>query len=203
MKIVVSASDNQWEELTAHTTDTEWVKADRNFSFSQYDDADAFFILQECNNINYAETTKLIFINSVSTTLKELDTAFNVFRINGWNTFLSKPVWEIAGIINESCNVVLKSINKKAIWVKDEPGLVSARIIAMIINEAYFALDDAVSSKAEIDIAMKLGTKYPFGPFEWAKEIGLNHIYFLLQKLSLTDKRYQPASMLATAAKQY
>jgi 3-hydroxybutyryl-CoA dehydrogenase len=203
MKIVVSASDNQWEELTAHATDTEWVKAHHNFSFLQYDDADAFFILQECNNINYAETTKLIFINSVSTTLKELDTAFNVFRINGWNTFLSKSVWEIAGVTNESCNVVLKSINKKAIWVKDEPGLVSARIITMIINEAYFTLNDAVSSKAEIDIAMKLGTNYPCGPFEWAEKIGLNNIYFLLQKLSLTDKRYQPASMLATAAKQY
>jgi 3-hydroxybutyryl-CoA dehydrogenase len=50
---------------------------------------------------------------------------------------------------------------------------------------------------------MKLGTNYPFGPFEWAKEIGLNNIYFLLQKLSLTDKCYQPAPMLATAAKQY
>lgn len=201
MKIIVVASDNQWEELTAHTTDVEWVKADHNFSFIQYNDADAFFILQECNNINYAETTKLIFINSVSTTLKELDTAFNVFRINGWNTFLSKYVWEVAGTISESCNVILKSINKKAIWVKDEPGLVSARVIAMIINEAYFALDDAVSSKAEIDIAMKLGTNYPWGPFEWAEKIGLNNIYFLLQKLSLTDKRYQPAPTLATVVK--
>jgi 3-hydroxybutyryl-CoA dehydrogenase len=201
MKIVVTASDNQWKELTAHTTDTEWVKADHNFSFLQYDDADAFFILKDCDRINYTETTKLIFINSVSTTLKELNMPFNVFRINGWNTFLSRTAWEIAGVINESCTAVLKSINKKAIWVKDEPGLVSARIIAMIINEAYFALDDAVSSKAEIDIAMKLGTNYPWGPFEWAEKIGLNNIYLLLQKLSLTNKRYQPAPTLATVVK--
>jgi 3-hydroxybutyryl-CoA dehydrogenase len=71
----------------------------------------------------------------------------------------------------------------------------------MIINEAYFALDDAVSSKAEIDIAMKLGTNYPWGPFEWAEKIGLNNIYLLLQKLSLTNKRYQPAPTLATVVK--
>jgi 3-hydroxybutyryl-CoA dehydrogenase len=201
MKIIVVASDNQWKELTAHGTDIEWIKADHNFSFLQYDDADAFFILKDCDRINYTETTKLIFINSVSTTLKELNMPFNVFRINGWNTFLSRTAWEIAGVINESCTAVLKSINKKAIWVKDEPGLVSARIIAMIINEAYFALDDAVSSKAEIDIAMKLGTNYPWGPFEWAEKIGLNNIYLLLQKLSLTNKRYQPAPTLATVVK--
>ena len=201
MKIIVVASDNQWKELITNTTDIELVKADHNFSFLQYDDADAFFILKDCDRINYTETTKLIFINSVSTTLKELNMPFNVFRINGWNTFLSGTAWEIAGVINESCTAVLKSINKKAIWVKDEPGLVSARIIAMIINEAYFALDDAVSSKAEIDIAMKLGTNYPWGPFEWAEKIGLNNIYFLLQKLSLTNKRYQPAPTLATVVK--
>ena len=201
MKIIVVASDNQWKELITNTTDIELVKADHNFSFLQYDDADAFFILKDCDRINYTETTKLIFINSVSTTLKELNMPFNVFRINGWNTFLSRTAWEIAGVINESCTAVLKSINKKAIWVKDEPGLVSARIIAMIINEAYFALDDAVSSKAEIDIAMKLGTNYPWGPFEWAEKIGLNNIYFLLQKLSLTNKRYQPAPTLATVVK--
>jgi 3-hydroxybutyryl-CoA dehydrogenase len=201
MKIIVVASDNQWKELITNTTDIELVKADHNFSFLQYDDADAFFILKDCDRINYTETTKLIFINSVSTTLKELNMPFNVFRINGWNTFLSRTAWEIAGVINESCTAVLKSINKKAIWVKDEPGLVSARIIAMIINEAYFALDDAVSSKAEIDIAMKLGTNYPWGPFEWAEKIGLNNIYLLLQKLSLTNKRYQPAPTLATVVK--
>jgi 3-hydroxyacyl-CoA dehydrogenase len=43
----------------------------------------------------------------------------------------------------------------------------------MIINEAYFALEDNVSTKAETDIAMKLGTNYPYGPFEWGQLIGL------------------------------
>ncbi len=47
------------------------------------------------------------------------------------------------------------------IFVKDEPGFVSARIVAMIINEAYFTWEAGTSSKEEIDIAMKLGTGYP------------------------------------------
>ena len=83
--------------------------------------------------------------------------------------------------------------------VKDEPGLIAARVLAMIINEAYFALGDNVSTKAEIDTAMKLGTNYPLGPFEWADAIGHANILGLLQQLTATDKRYQPAAMLIAA----
>ena len=72
----------------------------------------------------------------------------------------------------------------------DEVGFVSARTIAMVINEAFFAIEDNVSSEQEIDIAMKLGTNYPFGPFEWASKIGLKNIYDLLSMLSKTDERY-------------
>ncbi len=60
--------------------------------------------------------------------------------------------------------------------MKDEPGFVSARIVSMIINEAYFTLEAGTSTKEEIDIAMKLGTGYPFGPFEWGEMIGLSRI---------------------------
>ena len=80
--------------------------------------------------------------------------------------------------------------------MKDEPGLVSARVISMIINEAFFALGENVSSIEEIDLAMKLGTNYPYGPFEWSEKIGLQNIYHLLHKLSQTDKRYLIAPLL-------
>ena len=87
-------------------------------------------------------------------------------------------------------------MNKKIISVADEPGLVAAAIVATIINEAYFALEDEVSTKAAIDTAMKLGTNYPYGPFEWAEKTGLENIAALLKKLSVTDSRYQPAGLL-------
>jgi 3-hydroxybutyryl-CoA dehydrogenase len=122
-----------------------------------------------------------------------------VLRINGWPGFLQRDLWEVAGTINDNAAIVLEKLNKKIAPVKDEPGLVSARIIAMIINEAYFALGDKVSTKEEIDIAMKLGTNYPWGPFEWAEKIGINSIFDLLEKLSITDKRYLPAPLLTEA----
>jgi 3-hydroxybutyryl-CoA dehydrogenase len=80
--------------------------------------------------------------------------------------------------------------------------MLSARVIAMIINEAYFALGEGVSSKQEIDIAMKLGTNYPYGPFEWSERIGLKNIYKLLQKLNSTSSRYTIALLLEKEALQ-
>ena len=41
-----------------------------------------------------------------------------------------------------------------------------------------------------IDIAMKLGTNYPFGPFEWCNKLGLPNVYLLLKTLSINDNRY-------------
>jgi 3-hydroxybutyryl-CoA dehydrogenase len=70
----------------------------------------------------------------------------------------------------------------------------------MIINEAYLALAEGVSTKEEINTAMKLGTAYPFGPFDWAEKIGLKNIALLLQKLSSTQPRYTPAAGLLQEA---
>ncbi len=200
MIIVTHAADDQWEELTANSTDIQWIKAEGNFQPAHYGNADAFFILQENTLFNFTDTDKPVFINSVTTTLADLIAPVNVLRINGWRTFLQRPLWEIAGTITPEGNAIMEKINKKIQVIKDEPGLVAATIIAMIINEAYFALGDEVSSKAEIDIAMQLGTNYPCGPFEWAQKIGVSNIYTLLQKLSLTNKRYQPAPLLVNEA---
>jgi 3-hydroxybutyryl-CoA dehydrogenase len=81
--------------------------------------------------------------------------------------------------------------------VPDTAGMVSARIVAMIINEAYFALQEGISSKADIDTAMKLGTNYPLGPFEWADRIGLVQIHQLLQTLQQADVRYSISQALS------
>ena len=66
----------------------------------------------------------------------------------------------------------------------------------MIINEAYFSIEENVNSENEIETAMKLGTNYPKGPFEWAAEIGHSNISELLIKLSQADLKYKPAPAL-------
>ena len=142
-----------------------------------------------------------VFINSVVESLDESDESF--IRLNAWPTMLQRKITEIAIAIPSNARIVA-DIFSELQWtyqlVPDIPGLITPRIISMIINEAYFTLEQEVSTKEEIDIAMKLGTNYPFGPFEWSQKIGLKNIYSLLEKLSLTQERYLPSDLLKKEA---
>lgn len=145
----------------------------------------------------------VIIINSVCTPLHDLPSHF--VRINGWPGFLKRPIAEVSCNSEEVKNkteIILSCLGKKIEWVPDVPGFVTARVVTMIINEAYFTLEEKVSSKEEIDIAMKLGTNYPYGPFEWSNKIGLKNIYELLQSLSVQNSRYEPAPLLKQEALQ-
>jgi len=157
--------------------------------------ADTFFLLKE--EINWKDHKifegKPVFINSTICTLKELDLPENFNRVNGWLTFINREIWEIATCKEDIVKDIFEKLEWKYIKVVDEPGLVSARIISMIVNEAFFALGEGVSTKSEIDVAMKLGTNYPYGPFEWSDIIGLEKVHNLLEKLAKTDSRYSVA----------
>lgn len=143
----------------------------------------------------------LVIINSVVMPLNQIKE--NFVRINGWATFLKRPVAE-ASIINTSLQTeaeqLLSHFGRTVEWIPDVVGFITPRVVASIINEAFFALEEKVSTVEEIDTAMKLGTNYPFGPFEWGKKIGLHNIYALLAKLSGEKTRYTPSLLLKQTA---
>ena len=142
----------------------------------------------------------LLLVNAVETTLAELPA--NAVRINGWTSLLKRPVIEAAAPpeLKDKTEAVFACFNKTVEWTPDIPGFVTARVLSMIINEAYFTLDEGVSTKEEIDTAMKLGTNYPFGPFEWSRIISLRNIHSLLLKLSVIHSRYAPSALLEKEA---
>lgn len=123
----------------------------------------------------------------------------NGIKFNSWPGFINRSVIEIAGI-NDEAESILKQLQWEYKQVPDQPGFISARVIAMIINEAYLTLGEGVSTKEEIDTAMKLGTNYPYGPFEWCEKIGAKRVHSLLIELAKSNSRYQPASLLAKEA---
>jgi 3-hydroxybutyryl-CoA dehydrogenase len=195
MKITVYGNDISWIGSAKAGQSIEW-KHEKDLQQLFATEADAYFNLStEKGPAN--STEKIYFINSVSTTLAELNAGENAIRINGWKGFLEKETWEISGNVTGNMKEIFAALGKKIIEVADEPGFISARVIAMVINEAFYAEAEAVSTRYEIDIAMKLGTNYPFGPFEWAEKIGLENIYILLKKLAEKDSRYAPAASLA------
>ena len=75
----------------------------------------------------------------------------------------------------------------------------------MIINEAYFAIQENIASRGDIDLAMKLGTNYPFGPFEWCEKIGIKNVYDLLNAVyeSTKDERYKVCELLEEEANHF
>ncbi|OYU56177.1 MAG: hypothetical protein CFE25_02730 [Chitinophagaceae bacterium BSSC1] len=144
-----------------------------------------------------------IFVNALTTDAASLPE--NAIRINGWNGFLERKIWELGNdhpSHRAKAQLVLETLQQEFTWVPNEPGLVAARVIAMIINEAFFAYGDGISSKTDMDTAMKLGTNYPLGPFEWADKIGLTKILQLLKTLEKEHPRYQPAPELVREASE-
>jgi 3-hydroxybutyryl-CoA dehydrogenase len=142
-----------------------------------------------------------VFVNAVIKTADRLPQ--NHIRINAWPGFLENEKIEIAAANDASLRggtAVLEILQWKYQLAPDTPGMIAPRVIAMIINEAYYALGEDISTKSGIDTAMKLGTNYPYGPFEWSEQIGLQKIHTLLQKLSEQNKRYTIAPLLEKEA---
>lgn len=90
---------------------------------------------------------------------------------------------------------LLAAADLQAIAVAPAPGLYLGRTIASIVNEAAFALEEKVASVADIDLALRLGVRYPMGPFEWAERIGFTRIVAILDRLAREDSpAYGPAA---------
>lgn len=210
MTIAVLTEGALKEELVAKGvpagTDIIWTDSLRSLVSIE---ADAYFdLLFHPDPERTARLLRLkdrpVFINMITDTLSATHPSF--IRINAWPTLLNRPVTEIAVADGERARMarqVLEELQWPCQVVPDIPGMVTPRVISMIVNEAYFTLSDGVSTKEEIDIAMKLGTNYPMGPFEWSEKIGVRRIYALLEVLSRRDGRYRPAGALEKAAGGY
>jgi 3-hydroxybutyryl-CoA dehydrogenase len=204
MQVVVLTSKGLKQELMMQGIDTDariFFVSDIS-QFSLHPGADAYLDLlftPAPERILFLQSLlpATVLINSVTDTLAETNASF--IRINGWNSFLESASVEAAAPEEKRSDAekVLAVFGKQCTWLDDTPGFVTPRVVSMIINEACLALEEGVSTRDEIDTAMKLGTNYPFGPFEWMEKIGRDKIYELLIKLSRDHPRYQPAPFLS------
>ncbi len=70
----------------------------------------------------------------------------------------------------------------------EAPGLIVARTIAMLINEAADAVGQGVCTAEAADAAMKLGVNYPAGPFEW---LAMQDVAAVVRLLDHLDQHYR------------
>lgn len=123
--------------------------------------------------------------------------------INALPTFIDRDLLEVT-LCSPEQEEVLKSLCEALGWqykiVQDRVGMVTPRIVLMIINEACYTLQEGTASIEDIDLGMKLGTNYPKGPFEWADAIGIKNVYETLEALyqDTHDERYKICPLLKT-----
>lgn len=123
---------------------------------------------------------------------------------NALPTFINRPLWEISLYRSSDLPILdqlLQNLKLSYKIVADRVGLVTPRIVCMIINEAFYALQENIASREAIDQAMKLGTRHPFGPFEWTEKIGIENVYLCLTAIyeDTKDERFKICSALKTA----
>ena len=92
----------------------------------------------------------------------------------------------------------LMACGLQPIVLRDVPGLLVGRTIAMLINEAADAVWQGVCTEEGADLAMKLGTNYPAGPFEWLQQWGVSGPVGLLEHLfqAYRSERYRVSPLL-------
>lgn len=97
---------------------------------------------------------------------------------------------------------VLYQVGLEAVVLRDVPGLLVARTVAMLINEACDAVWQGVCTESAADLAMKLGVSYPAGPFEWLRQLGPQRVITTLDHLfdAYRSERYRVSPLLRQMA---
>ncbi len=127
----------------------------------------------------------------------------NLIGMNTLPGFINRSLVEVSLLDSNQTNE-LEELMKNLGWdfklVQDRVGMVTPRVIFMIINETCYTLQEGTADMKDIDTSMKLGTNYPFGPFEWADNIGIKHVYETLEAMyaDTHDERYKVCPLLKT-----
>lgn len=97
---------------------------------------------------------------------------------------------------------LLQRTGAKVTVVRDLPGAVVLRTVAMLVNEASDAANQGVATRLGIDIAMKKGVNYPLGPFEWGSALGVQRVRTVLASLLglYGEDRYRISPLITDCA---
>ncbi len=191
------------DQLDEHQDSLDYVVEVTNYNLE-----DKKRIIQQIDQALAARPEVPILTTSLAITATEVASwTTSPQRVCGFGTFVplaERKLIELAPALQTEESIVKKveafvqSLEKETSIVDDEVGLVFPRVLSLIINEAVFALMEGTASKEDIDIAMKKGTNYPYGPLEWADQIGLDEVYAVVRGLyrDLGEERFRPASLL-------
>jgi 3-hydroxybutyryl-CoA dehydrogenase len=128
-------------------------------------------------------------------------------RVVGMHFFNPVPVMALVEVVRgletsdettAEITGLARELGKTPAEARDLPGFVSNRILMPFINEAVYALLEAVADAESIDTIARLGFNHPLGPLALADLIGLDTCVAIMEVLhaGLGDPKYAPCPLL-------
>ena len=93
-----------------------------------------------------------------------------------------------------AAHAVLAAAGVPVTVLRDSPGFVAQRIVAMIVNIGASVAQQGIATPEDIDKAVKLGLNYPHGPLGFGDALGADKVLRVLEGLhrQYGDPRYRP-----------
>ncbi|SEN44795.1 3-hydroxyacyl-CoA dehydrogenase [Actinacidiphila rubida] len=97
---------------------------------------------------------------------------------------------------------LFQAMGKQVSVIRDVPGMVVARTVALLVDLALDAVAKEVASAQDVDTAMRLGVNYPLGPVEWGELLTATYVRDVLDGLHAwyPTGRYAPGAELRRRA---
>merc|ERR1711973_982429 len=92
-------------------------------------------------------------------------------------------VIRISETSDETFNAMMdwgKAMTKTCVSAKDTPGFIVNRLLVPNLMEAIRMVERGDATPQDVDVAMKLGSGTPMGPFELADYVGLDTTKFII-----------------------
>ena len=216
MKVLVIGENERFDELKARLSTNPAIEVDRSDGDTEedYEFYDVIFDLNlddDPSNLPLytALKDKPVFVSAVKLSLAEAvytsgtKVKCQLYGINALPTFIPQSKWEVSLYRKFETPALTELMGKLGIEflpIEDRVGMIKPRVIFMIINEACYTLQEGTASIEDIDMAMKFGTNYPFGPFEWCDRIGITSVFETLAAMyeDTKDERYKICPLLKT-----
>ncbi len=209
MRIAIVGSVNRIEELKEKVSSTHELIEVKNNQFEGFDLIFDLSFDEQNNGLNkYKDLGNIpVVICAVNQTIEEVlalqkeSVNCKVYGMNTLPTFINRELAEMTALSESDRSVaedVFNALEWPIKWVESRVGMVTPRIVCMIINEAYYTLQEGTATKEDINVGMKLGTAYPKGPFEWAEEMGVATVYHMLEAIynDTKDECYKVCPLL-------
>jgi 3-hydroxybutyryl-CoA dehydrogenase len=104
--------------------------------------------------------------------------------------------------VRDAAAAMFAKAGTKVTLIKDSPGFIAQRVVAMIANLGCEMAMIGIASAADVDTAMTLGLNYPRGPLALADWLGVKECHEILVQLQAItgDDRYRPSQWLRRRA---